>query len=277
MTGKISRINSPLTIIAIFAALAEINATIAISLIDSSLHNIFIWFVIGFPTLLVVLFFATLNYNTKVMYSPSDFRDDKNFIDSLYGKNDNTYDIHHTEKQQKNLIVELEKKLSKTIEDKLSSTRQNSISKEELSSLLENQRNEIQKFTKIPENETLNFNAPSELRSSFAKWISFPAYIPIIYAIIDSEINSVSKLKEVEDEYNLPVKWEEQGLKGLNNILSIYNDKIILKEGIKEPLQKWIELNKETIKSIIRAYGGDSGERKALNETARNRTQNLII
>lgn len=78
MTEKMKKVNNPLTIIAIFAMLAEVNATIVVGLIDKDLHSIFIWFIIGFPVLLVILFFITLNFNTKVMYSPSDFKDDKN-------------------------------------------------------------------------------------------------------------------------------------------------------------------------------------------------------
>lgn len=86
MTEKVRTISNPLTIIAIFAALAEINATISIGLIDDELHHIFIWFLIGFPTTLVLLFFFTLIYHTEVMYSPSDYQDDKNFHVSLFGE-----------------------------------------------------------------------------------------------------------------------------------------------------------------------------------------------
>ena len=88
MTEKIKSISNPLTIIAIFAALAEINATVSIGLIDKELQYIFIWFVIFFPTLLVLLFFLTLNFNTKVIYAPSDYRDDNSFYKTLIRKPD---------------------------------------------------------------------------------------------------------------------------------------------------------------------------------------------
>ena len=86
MTEKIKSISNPLTIIAIFAALAEINATVSIGLVDKDLQSVFIWFVILFPSLLVILFFATLNFNTKVIYAPSDYKDDQSFHKMLIGE-----------------------------------------------------------------------------------------------------------------------------------------------------------------------------------------------
>ncbi|MCF2490244.1 hypothetical protein [Dyadobacter sp. CY347] len=79
MTEKVKFISNPLTIIAIFAALAEINATVSIGLVDKELQQTFIWFVILFPTLLIILFFLTLNFNTKVIYAPSDYKTDESF------------------------------------------------------------------------------------------------------------------------------------------------------------------------------------------------------
>lgn len=86
MTEKVKYISNPLTIIAIFAALAEINATVSIALVDKELQSIFIWFVILFPTLLITLFFLTLNFNTKVIYAPSDYKDDNSFHKMLIGE-----------------------------------------------------------------------------------------------------------------------------------------------------------------------------------------------
>lgn len=86
MTEKIKSISNPLTIIAVFAALAEINATVSIGLVDKTLQATFIWFVILFPTLLIILFFVTLNFNTKVIYAPSDYKDDNSFHKMLIGE-----------------------------------------------------------------------------------------------------------------------------------------------------------------------------------------------
>ncbi len=86
MIEKIKPISNPLTVISIFAALAEINATVSIGLVSKELQPVFIWFIILFPTLLVLLFFWTLNFNTEVIYAPSDYKDDSSFHRALFGE-----------------------------------------------------------------------------------------------------------------------------------------------------------------------------------------------
>jgi flagellar biosynthesis GTPase FlhF len=85
MIEKIKAANNPLTIIAIFAALAEVAGTVALGLVDKPLQQTFVWFVMGFPTLLVALFLVTLNFNPKVLYAPSDFKNEENFLSTLIG------------------------------------------------------------------------------------------------------------------------------------------------------------------------------------------------
>lgn len=85
MLEKVRAVSNPLTIIAIFAALAEVAGTVALATVSKDLQEVFVWFVMGFPVLLVVLFFATLNFNPKVLYAPSDFRDDETFLNALVG------------------------------------------------------------------------------------------------------------------------------------------------------------------------------------------------
>jgi len=85
MIEQLKAVNNPLTIIAIFAALAEIAGTVALATVDKSLQGTFVWFVMGFPVLLVVAFFATLNFNPKVLYAPSDFKNEENFLNTLIG------------------------------------------------------------------------------------------------------------------------------------------------------------------------------------------------
>lgn len=80
MIEKIGHIKNPLTIIAIFAGLAEISGTIVLPFIDKANQGIFIWFLIIFPALIVILFFLTLNFNHRVLYAPSDFRNEDNFL-----------------------------------------------------------------------------------------------------------------------------------------------------------------------------------------------------
>jgi hypothetical protein len=99
MIEKIKAVNNPLTIIAIFAALAEVAGTVALAIVDKPLQNVFIWFVMLFPALLVALFFATLNFNPKVLYAPSDFKDEQNFLNSLNSKNQVFFSLETAQEQ----------------------------------------------------------------------------------------------------------------------------------------------------------------------------------
>ncbi|UPR56966.1 hypothetical protein ITG10_00935 [Vibrio sp. ED004] len=82
MNNQVTTIKNPLTIIAIFAGIVEISATLVLPFIGAEVQSIYIWFLIGFPTLLVTMFFLTLNFNNAVLYAPSDFNDDKGFLAS---------------------------------------------------------------------------------------------------------------------------------------------------------------------------------------------------
>jgi len=80
MLESVKTIANPLTIIGLFAALSEVAMVVALKSVDPDQQYVFIWFVMGFPALLVVLFFITLNFNHEVLYAPSDYRDDATFI-----------------------------------------------------------------------------------------------------------------------------------------------------------------------------------------------------
>lgn len=73
-------IKNPLTIIAIFSTLAEAAGVAVLPFVSEELQRIFIWYVIGFPILLVILFFITLNFNRQALYAPSDYKNESNFI-----------------------------------------------------------------------------------------------------------------------------------------------------------------------------------------------------
>lgn len=83
MIEKIKRVSNPLTIIAIFAGLTEISGTIVLPFVSEINQATFVWFLILFPTLLVICFYLTLNFNHKVLYAPSDYRSDESFSDAL--------------------------------------------------------------------------------------------------------------------------------------------------------------------------------------------------
>jgi len=80
MVDKIGSVKNPLTIIAIFAGIAEVSGTTVLPFIEKSNQETFIWFLIVFPCALIVLFFATLNFNNKALYAPSDFSNEDNYI-----------------------------------------------------------------------------------------------------------------------------------------------------------------------------------------------------
>ncbi|WP_417594837.1 hypothetical protein [Oceanospirillum sp.] len=85
MVEKIGHIKNPLTVIASFAAIAEISGTTVLPFIEADNQNIYIWFLMFFPIFLVGIFFLTLNFNHRVLYAPSDYKDEKNFVNP-YGK-----------------------------------------------------------------------------------------------------------------------------------------------------------------------------------------------
>lgn len=76
-----ARVNNPLTIIAIFSALAEAFATAALIMIPSELQEIFVYFVMFFPVMLVALFFCILIFKNEVLYAPSDFENQEHYLE----------------------------------------------------------------------------------------------------------------------------------------------------------------------------------------------------
>ncbi|WP_181131162.1 hypothetical protein [Pseudomonas capeferrum] len=61
---------SPLTIIAIFAGIIEASALASLPFLSEDSQTIYTWFLVGFPFFLTILFFLTLNFNYKSLYSP---------------------------------------------------------------------------------------------------------------------------------------------------------------------------------------------------------------
>lgn len=84
MLDKIGHIKNPLTVIAMFAGIAEVSGAVVLPWLEKDVQETYVLFLMGFPCLLVLLFFVTLWLNHTVLYAPSDFKDDKNFMD-LFG------------------------------------------------------------------------------------------------------------------------------------------------------------------------------------------------
>jgi hypothetical protein len=79
MVEKIGHVRNPLTVIAIFAALAEVSGTVVLPLLSQTTQEKYVWFLMGFPLFLVAVFFFVLFKKHHVLYAPSDFHDDKTF------------------------------------------------------------------------------------------------------------------------------------------------------------------------------------------------------
>lgn len=84
MTEHTSHIKNPLTVISIFAAIAETSGTIVLPFVADAHQGTFIWFLMLFPTFLVLAFFLTLNLNHKTLYAPSDYQNQNHFL-NLFG------------------------------------------------------------------------------------------------------------------------------------------------------------------------------------------------
>jgi hypothetical protein len=113
MTEQYKRVSNPLTIIAIFAGLAEVAGTVSIKLVSPDLQHIFVWFIMVFPVFLVLLFFFTLNFNSEKLYAPSDFRNDESFLSTLKEKQRVIVDLEainmRLEEAKRSIVEEAEK------------------------------------------------------------------------------------------------------------------------------------------------------------------------
>ncbi|MGF1733589.1 hypothetical protein [Photobacterium kasasachensis] len=85
MLEKMTHVKNPLTVIAMFAAIAEISGTVVLPFVDKENQELYIWFLMLFPSFLVAVFFLTLNFNHKTLYAPSDYQNEDNFL-KLFGK-----------------------------------------------------------------------------------------------------------------------------------------------------------------------------------------------
>lgn len=73
-------IKNPLTVIAIFSGLAEVSGTGVLPFIAPENQYVYIWFLMLFPSLLVIAFFLSLNFNPGSLYAPSDYKNEENFF-----------------------------------------------------------------------------------------------------------------------------------------------------------------------------------------------------
>jgi len=119
MIETIKKVSNPLTVIAIFAAIAEISGTIILPTLSESIQSVFVWFLIGFPTLLVLCFFITLNLNPRSLYAPSDYKDEDNYVKIMSGAKGSEFENKLTEATKDNFRnVRGSINLAKTMDNK---------------------------------------------------------------------------------------------------------------------------------------------------------------
>jgi hypothetical protein len=80
MLEKFKKVTNPLTIIAMFAGITEVMCTIALAATSDQNEIWIVVFLVSFPSALIIMFFLTLNLNHKVLYAPSDYSDEANFM-----------------------------------------------------------------------------------------------------------------------------------------------------------------------------------------------------
>lgn len=80
MLEKVGKVSNPLTVIAIFAGISEISGTIVLPKLSEYNQFVFIWFVMLFPVILISAFFYVLWHKHRVLYSPSDYKEDASFL-----------------------------------------------------------------------------------------------------------------------------------------------------------------------------------------------------
>lgn len=107
-------VKNPLSVIALFASIAETSGVAILPFVESENQVLFIWFLMLFPFALIILFFATLNYNHKVLYAPSDYKNDKSFLEGI-----------HRSRSLKEDMVKMEKTIEAKVQEVLDSNESN--------------------------------------------------------------------------------------------------------------------------------------------------------
>ena len=109
-TTDVKKISNPLTIIGMFAVLAEIAGTVVLPILNGNDNqDKFIWYVMFFPVFLVILFFITLWTVPKNLYGPKDYSNEDNFIKIMSDKYSVDDSLQHVEDEIS--------KLSKIVQD----------------------------------------------------------------------------------------------------------------------------------------------------------------
>ena len=102
---------NPLGIIGLFISLIYGFACLVLSTSLNNLHGSeerlpLIWFIILFPVLILLIFTFLVTKHHKKLYAPSDYKDEKNFVNAFVGNKEVSSDLEKVNEQLKSLTTE---------------------------------------------------------------------------------------------------------------------------------------------------------------------------
>lgn len=194
MSEKVGHIRNPLTVISIFAGLAEVSGTVILPFLNQDMQQIYVWFLMFFPVVLVLAFFLTLNFNRRVLYAPTDFQKEQHFVDLISAATPEA-----REEKLKDEVVQL-----KRMEEK---QRQAVFPNNTLTSLppyapLASINNDETRRSKVSMTEALALQLIShELRRPITPGIKLTGRYPSQSMVFDGVVDDGESLKAIEVKY----------------------------------------------------------------------------
>ena len=90
MAAPPSHVGNPLTLLAVFASISEAVSAAALPFLNEAPDDriVLIWFVVLFPSALVLLFFGTLWVAPARLYGPGDYKSDEAFLSTIKKRTD---------------------------------------------------------------------------------------------------------------------------------------------------------------------------------------------
>lgn len=187
--NSFAKVQNPLTMVSIFAAISEVAMAYVITKLSDNLQQIFIWFVMGFPTVLVIIFFFILYKKPAVFFSPGDYQKEELYVSSI--------GIGKIENIQEHRIKSIEDILKTVVDflDQKSNTEKTS----EIPNL--DIRKSIQRQQELEENNFYSF-LTRELKIDHAlaqETIAKAESIQEVALILSNEIDEPAKISRINN------------------------------------------------------------------------------
>lgn len=80
-TGLIPQ--NPLAVIALLIGVVEAALSYPVTMLSGTNQTIFVWFMVGFPSLLMLGFYLTVWFRPGHLYSPKDYAKDETFLEGI--------------------------------------------------------------------------------------------------------------------------------------------------------------------------------------------------